>query len=138
LLEIEKSVVEGAGATALAALLRHPERFRGQCVGLVLSGGNIDPLLLVDIVKRGMVRRGRLARVHVDLHDVPGALAAVTGIVAAAGANIEDIVHQRAFTTLPAKNAELDLVLHARGEEHVGEIVAALNAAGFRTKLHNH
>src|SRR5690606_15683235 len=71
LLEIEKTVVEGAGAAGLAALLRHPERFRGRRVGLVLSGGNIDPLLLASIIERGMVRSGRLARLFVDIRDVP-------------------------------------------------------------------
>jgi len=78
LLEIEKTLVEGAGAAGLAALLRHPERFRGKRIGLVLSGGNIDPLLLAAIIERGMVRAGRLARLRVSSRDVPGMLAKIT------------------------------------------------------------
>ena len=137
LLEIEKTLVEGAGAAPLAAVLKYPDRFRGKCVGLVLSGGNLDPFVLVDIIKRGMVHAGRLARIHLDIRDVPGALAAITHIVAECGANIEDVSHQRAFTVLPAKSAELDVVLQTRDAAHVDEIVAALNAAGFRAQLHN-
>ncbi|RYF31959.1 MAG: threonine ammonia-lyase, partial [Comamonadaceae bacterium] len=102
LLEIEKTVVEGAGAVGLAALLRHPERFRGKKVGLVLCGGNIDPLLLAAIIERGMVRAGRLARVRVSARDVPGSLARITATVAEAGANIDEVHHQRAFTMLAA------------------------------------
>jgi threonine dehydratase len=132
LLEIEKSVVEGAGAAGLAALLRHPERFRGRRVGVVLSGGNIDPLLLSDIIERGMARSGRLARLMVELRDLPGALAKVTACLAAANANIEEVHHQRAFTHLPVLSAEVEFVLQTRGPEHVAEIVAALGRAGFK------
>ena len=82
LLEIEKTVVEGAGAAGLAALLaakdRGDTRFAGRRIGLVLCGGNIDPLMLAGIVERGMVRAGRLARIRVDLRDLPGALARAT------------------------------------------------------------
>ena len=74
LLEVEKTVVEGAGAAALAAVLRHPEPFRGKRVGLVLSGGNIDPLLMASVIERGMVRAGRLARIRVEMRDLPGSL----------------------------------------------------------------
>ena len=98
LLEIEKTLVEGAGAAGLAALLRYPERFAGQKVGLVLCGGNIDPLLLASIIERGMARSGRLARIKVSARDTPGALARITATVAEAGANIEEVHHQRAFT----------------------------------------
>ncbi len=100
LLEIEKTVVEGAGAASLAAILREPERFRGRKVGLVLCGGNIDPLMLAEIVERGMVRAGRLARVRVEVRDLPGALAKVTACLAELNANIEEVHHQRAFTHL--------------------------------------
>ena len=128
LLEIEKTVVEGAGAAPLAALLRNPERFRGRKVGLVLGGGNIDPLMLAEIIERGMVRAGRLARVMVEVRDLPGSLAKVTACVAEQNANIEEVHHQRAFTTLAVQNAELDLVLKTRNREHVRQIVAALQA----------
>ena len=131
LLEIEKTLVEGAGAAGLAALLRHPERFRGKRVGLVLSGGNIDPLLLAAIIERGMVRAGRLARIVVNARDVPGTLAGITATVAAAGANIDEVHHQRAFTMLAAQNVEVELVLQTRGREHVQQVIEALEAAGF-------
>jgi threonine dehydratase len=136
LLEIEKTVVEGAGAAPLAAILRNRERFRGKRVGLVLGGGNIDPLMLAEIVERGMVRAGRLARVHVEVRDLPGSLAKVTACVAAENANIEEVHHQRAFTTLAVQNAELDLVLKTRNHEHVKQIVEALKKAGFNARAH--
>ena len=136
LLEIEKTVVEGAGGAPLAALLRHPDRFRGKRVGLVLGGGNIDPLVLAEIIERGMVRAGRLARVIVELRDLPGSLAKVTACVAEQNANIEEVHHQRAFTALAVQNAEVDLVLKTRNREHVGQIVAALKRAGFKARAH--
>lgn len=135
LLEIEKTVVEGAGAASLAALLREPGRFRGRHVGLVLCGGNIDPLMLAGIIERGMVRAGRLARVRVEVRDLPGSLAKVTACVAEQNANIEEVHHQRAFTQLAVQNAEVDLVLKTRNHEHVREIVAALAAAGFAARV---
>ncbi len=131
LLEIEKTVVEGAGAVGLAALLRHPERFRGKKVGLVLCGGNIDPLLLAAIIERGMVRAGRLARVRVSARDVPGSLARITATVAEAGANIDEVHHQRAFTMLAAQNVDVELVLQTRGRPHLASVLDALHAAGF-------
>jgi threonine dehydratase len=136
LLEIEKTVVEGAGGAPLAALLRHPERFRGRKVGLVLGGGNIDPLMLSEIIERGMVRAGRLARVLVELRDLPGSLARVTACVAEQNANIEEVHHQRAFTALAVQNAEVDLVLKTRNHEHVKQIVEALQRCGFNARSH--
>ena len=134
LLEVEKTVVEGAGAAPLAALLASPARFRGRKVALALSGGNIDPLALAEIVQRGMVRAGRLARIGVQVRDLPGSLARVTAIVAEQNANIEEVHHQRAFTHLTLQDAEVDLVLKTRNHSHVGEIVDALNAAGFAAR----
>ena len=131
LLEIEKTLVEGAGAAGLAALIRYPERFRGKRVGLVLSGGNIDPLLLAAIIERGMVRAGRLARVRVSARDVPGSLARITATVAEAGANIDEVHHQRAFTMLAAQNVDVELVLQTRGREHLAAVLNALREAGF-------
>ncbi len=136
LLEIEKTVVEGAGAAPLAAVLRNLERFRGREVGLVLGGGNIDPLMLAEIIQRGMVRAGRLARVLVEVRDLPGSLARVTACIAEQNANIEEVHHQRAFTALAVQNAEVDLVLKTRNREHVGQIVAALQRAGFKARAH--
>lgn len=135
LLEVEKTLVEGAGAAGLAALLKYPERFKGKRVGLVLCGGNIDPLLLSAIIERGMVRAGRLARLKVSARDVPGTLAAITATVAQAGANINEVHHQRAFTTLAAQNVEIELVLQTRGAQHITDVLAALNLAGLRAQL---
>ncbi|MGH6640949.1 MAG: threonine ammonia-lyase [Polaromonas sp.] len=131
LLEIEKTLVEGAGAAGLAALLKYPARFAGKKVGLVLCGGNIDPLLLAAIIERGMVRAGRLARIKVSARDVPGSLARITATVADAGANIEEVHHQRAFTMLSAQNVEIELVIQTRGREHIEQVLATLTAAGF-------
>ena len=131
LLEVEKTVVEGAGAAGLAALLKDPERFRGRTIGLVLGGGNIDPLLLAAIIERGMVRAGRLARVRVSARDVPGSLAKITATVADAGGNIDEVHHQRAFTALAAQNVEIELVLQTRGRDHIAAVLDALHAAGF-------
>ncbi len=136
LLEIEKTLVEGAGAAGLAALLKYPERFRGKRVGLVLCGGNIDPLLLAAIIERGMVRAGRLARLRVSSRDVPGSLARITATVADAGANIEEVHHQRAFTALSAQNVEIELVLQTRGPAHVQDVLDRLHAAGFDATLY--
>ncbi len=132
LLEIEKTLVEGAGAAGLAALLKYPERFRGKRVGLVLCGGNIDPLLLASIIERGMVRAGRLARLRVSARDVPGTLARITATVAQTGANINEVHHQRAFTLLAAQNVEIELVIQARGPAHVDQVLAALRADGLQ------
>ena len=134
LLEIEKTLVEGAGAAGLAALLRHPARFQGTRVGLVLSGGNIDPLLLAAIIERGMVRAGRLARLRVSARDVPGMLARITTTVAEAGANIDEVHHQRAFTMLAAQNVDIELVLQTRGREHLASVLSALRQAGFEAE----
>jgi threonine dehydratase len=131
LLEIEKTLVEGAGAAGLAALLKDPARFAGRKVGLVLCGGNIDPLLLSSIIERGMVRAGRLARIRVAARDTPGVLARITGLVAEAGANIDEVHHQRAFSSLSVQSVEVELVLQTRNRAHVQDVVSRLNAAGF-------
>ncbi|GAA6121136.1 threonine ammonia-lyase [Acidovorax sp. FG27] len=135
LLEIEKTLVEGAGAAGLAALLRYPERFRGRKIGLVLCGGNIDPLLLAAIIERGMVRSGRLARIKVSVRDVPGALARITATVAEAGANVEEVHHQRAFTMLAAQNVEIELVLQTRGHAHAQQVMEQLRSAQMQVEL---
>lgn len=134
LLEIEKTLVEGAGAAALAAVLKHPERFTGRKVGLVLGGGNIDPMLLAAIIQRGMVRAGRLARLRVSARDVPGSLARITAIVSEAGANIDEVHHQRAFTMLAAQNVEIELVIQTRGRGHIQAVLDALHAGGFQAE----
>ena len=134
LLEIEKTVVEGAGAVGLAALLKHRAHFAGRRVGLILSGGNIEPLVLAEIIERGMVRSGRLARLRLDVRDVPGALADVATLLGRLGANIEEVQHQRAFTTLSVERAQIEVVVHTRGVAHIDEVLAAMRAAGYRAE----
>jgi threonine dehydratase len=134
LLEIEKTVAEGAGAAGLAAILSQRQRFAGRRTGVVLSGGNIEPLLLASIIERGMVRSGRLARLRVELRDLPGALAQATGLISQLGANIEEVHHQRAFTRLPPQVAEVDFVLQTRDPAHVEEILKALRHAGYAAR----
>ena len=131
LLEIEKTLVEGAGAAGLAALLKYPSQFKGKRVGLVLCGGNIDPLLLAATIERGMVRAGRLARLRVNARDVPGSLARITQVVADTGANIDEVHHQRAFSHLSAQHVEIELVIQTRGHPHVAQVLEALNTAGL-------
>ena len=135
LLEIEKTLAEGAGAAALAALLRHKDRFAGRKVGMVLSGGNIDPQLLAQIIGRGLVRSGRLIRIVISARDVPGSLARITALVAEAGANVDEVHHQRAFTLLAAQNVEIEMVLQTRGHEHVQELLQRLRGAGLEVRL---
>jgi threonine dehydratase len=135
LLEIEKTLVEGAGAAGLAALFKHKGRFAGKKVGLVLCGGNLDPLLLASIIERGMVKSGRLARIRVGARDVPGSLARITATIAQAGANVNEVHHQRAFTLQAAQNVGIKLVIQARGHEHVAQVIAALAAQGLQAVI---
>ena len=135
LLEIEKTVVEGAGAAGLAALFRHREQFSARRVGLILCGGNIDLMLLSEIIQRGLVRSARLVRLQVELADQPGSLAAVTRCISNAEANVVSVTHHRRFTHLPAKSTELEFVLSTRGIAHFRDVVAQLRAAGFATKV---
>jgi len=134
LLEIEKTVVEGAGAVGLAALLKHRERFAGRHVGLVLSGGNIEPLVLAEIIQRGMVKSGRLVRLRFDVRDVPGSLADVASALGRLGANIDEVMHQRAFTTLSVERAQIEVVVQTRGDAHVQQMLETLRAEGYRVE----
>lgn len=131
LLEIEKTVAEGAGAAGLAAVASYPERFRGRRVGLVLCGGNIDSRLLSAVILRGLVRTERLVRLRVGVPDSPGSLVRIATIVAEQGGNIVDVIHQRAFSKLSVKQADVDLTVETRTAEHAGEIGAALEEGGF-------
>jgi threonine dehydratase len=133
LLEVEKTVVEGAGAVAFAAVSRYRERFRGRRVGLTLSGGNIDMMILSSIIQRGLVRSGRLARMTVEMRDVPGGLAETTRCLADVGANVIEVYHHRAHTGIPVQSVEVDFVVQTRGPEHIQHIVSALEAIGYRT-----
>ncbi|ANY19980.1 L-threonine dehydratase catabolic TdcB [Tsuneonella dongtanensis] len=131
LLQIEKTVVEGAGAAGLAAVLAHPERFAGRKVGLVLCGGNIDTRLLANVLLRDLARSGRLARLRITLQDRPGALYKVMKEFDAHSVNIIEIYHQRIFTSLPAKGLITDIECEARDREQIDALIAALRAKGY-------
>ncbi|MGA1797479.1 threonine ammonia-lyase [Sphingomonas sp. 4RDLI-65] len=133
LLQIEKTVVEGAGAAGLAALLSHPGRFAGRTVGIVLCGGNIDTRLLANVLLRDLARSGRLARLRIRLQDKPGALFHVARIFDQERVNIIEIYHQRVFTTLPAKGLITDIECETRDRAHLDRLVGALRAGGYET-----
>ncbi len=135
LLEIEKVVVEGAGAAGIAALLEHPELVADQQVGVVLSGGNVDPRLLASVIMRGLARSGRLTRLQVQIPDQPGVLGKVTTVLGQAGANIVEILHDRMFLDVPARSAELEVVIETFDHDHVTRVIAALHDAGFTATI---
>jgi threonine dehydratase len=134
LVGIEKTVVEGAGAAGLAAMLSERERYRGKKVATLLCGGNIDTHLLANVLVRDLVRQGRIARLHVAAHDQPGALAAITAKVYEAGVNVIEINHSRIFTRLPAKDTMIEVECEARDPESIDDVVTRLEAAGFRVE----
>jgi threonine dehydratase len=134
LVGIEKTVVEGAGAAGLAAMLADPARFKGKKVATLLCGGNIDTHLLANVLVRDLVRQGRIARLHVAAHDQPGALAAITAKVYEAGVNVIEINHSRIFTRLPAKDTMIEVECEARDPQAIDDVVARLEAAGFRVE----
>jgi threonine dehydratase len=131
LLQIEKTVVEGAGAAGLAALLAHKPMFVGKTVGLVLCGGNIDTRLLANVLLRDLARSGRLARLSIRLQDRPGALYHVARIFDEQQVNILELQHQRIFTNLPAKGLSLEVECETRDEEHLRRLIAALRQADY-------
>jgi threonine dehydratase len=133
LLQIEKTVVEGAGAAGLAALLAHPGRFAGRTVGVVLCGGNIDTRLLANVLLRDLARSGRLARLRIRLQDQPGALFNVARIFEQQRVNIIEVYHQRVFTTLPAKGLITDIECETRDRSHLNRLIASLIEAGYDT-----
>ncbi|RVT94895.1 threonine ammonia-lyase [Sphingomonas crocodyli] len=131
LLQIEKTVAEGAGAAGLAALLTHPERFRGRNVGIILTGGNIDTRLLANVLLRDLARSGRLARLRIAMQDRPGALFHVARVFDEQQVNIVGIDHQRVFTTLPAKGTIADIECETRDAPHLERLLQALRAEGY-------
>ena len=131
LLQIEKTVVEGAGAAGLAAVLAHRPLFEGRKIGIVLCGGNIDPRLLANVLLRDLARQGRLARLRITLQDRPGALFKVMREFDAHQVNIIEIYHQRIFTTLPAKGLITDIECEARDRDQLERLVEALRAKGY-------
>jgi threonine dehydratase len=135
LLEIEKVVVEGAGAAGIAALLAHRKLFEGRTVGVVLSGGNIDPRVLASVITRGLVRSGRMSMLRVSVDDRPGALAALLSVVGAEGANLLEVVHQRLFADAPIRSVDVDLVVETMDAGHRDRIVEAIRRAGHEVEL---
>jgi threonine dehydratase len=134
LIAIEKTVVEGAGAAGLAAVLVNPKLFAGRSVGLVLTGGNIDTRLIASVLTRELAREGRLTQLSLDIVDRPGQLAAVAALLAEAGANIIEVSHQRTFSDLPAKATLLQLVIETRDRAHLDEVMERLAAAGLSAR----
>jgi threonine dehydratase len=130
-INIEKTVVEGAGAAGLAAVQANPALFAGRNVGLVLTGGNIDTRLIASVLTRELAREGRLTQLSLDIVDRPGQLAAVAALLAAAGANIIEVSHQRTFSDLPAKATLLQLVIETRDRAHLDEVLTKLSASGL-------
>jgi threonine dehydratase len=135
LAEIEKTVVEGAGAAGVAAAMRHKDQFQGQHVGTILCGGNIDMMTLSSVLQRGMVRSHRLVRLEVEVPDIPGALGQVTQLIGELQSNIMEISHQRAFDASSARAAIVNMVLQLRGEEEAEQVLEALSARGFDARL---
>jgi threonine dehydratase len=134
LISIEKTVVEGAGAAGLAAVLAAPQSFAGRNVGLVLTGGNIDTRLIASVLTRELAREGRLTQLAIDIVDRPGQLAAVSTLLAEASANIIEVSHQRTFSDLPAKATLLELVIETRDKAHLDDVLARLGASGFKVR----
>jgi threonine dehydratase len=133
-LEIEKTLAEGAGAAALAAVLANPAMFHGRKVGVVISGGNIDMRLLSNVILRELAREGRIFSITVTIEDRPGLLARVADLIGEAGGNILEVSHNRLMTGVSAKSADLGLVVEARDAAHAQEIKARLKQAGFAAR----
>jgi len=131
LLEIEKTVAEGAGAAAMAAVMEFRDRFAGRRVGVIVTGGNIDPRILSSIILSGLVREGRITRLRVTIPDRPGNLGRVAQIAGDAGANILEVSHQRAFSGLSVTSTALVLVLETRGQPHAEHVMAKISAEGY-------
>ena len=132
LIEIEKTVAEGAGAAGLAALLQYPQHFAGSRVGIPISGGNIDSRVLASVLMRGLVRDGRLVRLRVTMPDVSGSLAKVATVIAEAGGNIVEIQHQRLFGTSSVRSPEVEFLVETRDREHTDTLVRSLEEKGVR------
>ena len=129
-LERAKQVVEPAGAAGVAAILQHPELFTPPVV-IVLSGGNIDPLLLSKVLRHGLSAAGRFLAFRCKLPDRPGALATLLMELAGLGANVLDVVHERSTAGLRVDEAEVNLHLETRGPEHTDSVISQLRKAGY-------
>lgn len=132
---VEKTVVEGAGAASLASLLAYPDRFRGRNVGLLISGGNIDTRLLASVLTRELIRERRIVSFRIVGDDRPGLLATVSSVIGAAGGNIIEVSHNRLALDVPAKGAEFDIMVETRDAQHTDEITELLRKRGYPPKL---
>ncbi|WP_397420669.1 threonine ammonia-lyase [Phenylobacterium sp.] len=132
---VEKTVVEGAGAASLAALLAYPDKFRGKKCGLVITGGNIDTRLLASVLTRELVRESRIVSLRVIGDDRPGLLANVSAIIGQMGANIIEVAHNRLALDVPAKGAEFDLMIETRDRQHTHEVMDALRDRGYPPRV---
>lgn len=133
-LELQKTLAEGAGAAGLAALLSEPERFAGKTVGLVLSGGNIDPRLLASIVTRELAREGRMVTIRMQIPDRPGVLGDIATLIGDMDGNVLDVSHHRLFLDVPAKGASLDVTIETRDIAHTDQIIQALRGKGYKVE----
>ncbi|MGA2394449.1 MAG: pyridoxal-phosphate dependent enzyme [Candidatus Lustribacter sp.] len=133
--ERERLAVEGAGAVGIAALLAHQDRMRGRRVGIIVSGGNIDPGLLASIIARARMRSGSVARIRVHILDRPGQLGAIATAVASVGGNVLDVQHHRLMGDVPARYAELDITIELESGTGADTVVAALQDRGFNTVI---
>ncbi len=130
-------VVEGAGAAPLAAIIKESDRYLGRSVGLIVSGGNVDSRLLSSILLRGLTREGFLVRIRVEIEDRPGELAEIAELIGKSGANIVEVVHQRLFSDIPLRQADVDITLETRDPAHVAELLGSLASSGFTARLLN-
>jgi threonine dehydratase len=133
--EIEKSVVEGAGAAALAAVLQYPEMFRGKTVAVIASGGNVDARVLASVLSRALARSGRLVRLRIDVPDRPGALAAVVTVIAEQRGNIVDVEHRRDLPGVAVKSVRVEVSVETRDRAHADEMVRALESNGYGVEV---
>jgi len=134
-INIEKTVSEGAGAATLAAALIHPDLFKDQKTGLILSGANIDSRILASVLMRRLVKKGRIVRFLIKIDDTPGILSDVTALVGGLGGNILEVSHQRMFSSVPVKEADLYLTVETRDATQNQEILKKLCEAGYSTEL---
>lgn len=135
LLEVEKTVVEGAAAVGLAALLKHRDRFRGRTVGLVLTAGNINSQVLASVILRELTRAGRISTFHVELTDRPGSLAKIATVIGDAGGNIIEVLHNRLSSDVSVKNTLLDITVETRDSHHRDAVGEAIARAGFTYRM---
>ncbi len=132
LVNVEKTVAEGAGAASLAAVLRYPDFFAGKRVGVVISGGNVDSRLLAYVLLRDLARDGRLLTLSIESHDQPGFLGQIAAEIGKHGGNIIDVTHNRLLTALPAKSADIRLTIETRDADHSDRLVKVLKDLGLR------